>query len=651
MDEREITAAWALIDKAPGRIGYEIVGSSGDIGDYPWRYVSGTPSSSVPPDAPTAPPWLTFAPFPDRPETLFSVSVLDWRKERDEAGRPIWPRSFFLMSYQDIAAAGASYRGLWDAVRDIRLPSSAGPSRRLTVRSPSRGELAETIRQIGIEPVAVAAAYLLDGRQVALTGHELARLDRLDRLAALDAVFALLPYGFRAGLSASTGVNNPIDHRISLVFAESVRRAELASQQVRVSLSEPTVAPPNGLSREYLRHLFRVIEEYGLDVLVAHLWAARDEHSVERPGEALWRLDELSRRYTTGRLPDAAAEPPETQAPLPEPEPSHPGLGRVEPQPADTDVSPSEPPPTSMAPDVPDTSGSHEPVRFVVSYPRALSVGIRGPLYVHVYFDGIHSRLEARLAELADRLGPEPRGDGGQAASIIPQPAELEIQPVIDHVYCYPPRKTVVWRGELSEADFEIECADPGVAATRKRCGGSVFVFLQGLLVAKIDVSVMVTTKQGALPGSLEISEGRTPERIFGSYAHQDIKIVEAFRAIYETANIKLFTYARNMEAGAVWRQSLEEEVERSELFELFWSDASAASSEVEREWRYALTIAPHRQRSPDSFIRVTSWKKPVPVIPDELSRYHHIHIDDIFGSGKGFFQWLRKTARSWFGR
>src|SRR6266700_4590169 len=101
MYEREVTADWALIGKTPG--GYEIVKSSDNIGDLPWQYVTGTPSPREHPDAPASPPWLTFAPFPDRPAPLFSVSVLNQWENRDDAGRPIWPRSFFLMRYRDIA--------------------------------------------------------------------------------------------------------------------------------------------------------------------------------------------------------------------------------------------------------------------------------------------------------------------------------------------------------------------------------------------------------------------------------------------------------------------------------------------------------------------------------------------------------------------
>jgi hypothetical protein len=88
---------------------------------------------------------------------------------RDQAGRPIWPRRFFACWYGDVAASRPSYRALWEAVADERLPRSDHDPVPI-VLSPDSGDRAiAAIAEIGLERVAAIAAALLEG-PVAMTG-------------------------------------------------------------------------------------------------------------------------------------------------------------------------------------------------------------------------------------------------------------------------------------------------------------------------------------------------------------------------------------------------------------------------------------------------------------------------------------------------
>src|SRR5207244_2857925 len=141
--------------------------------------------------------------------------------------------------------------------------------------------------------VAAIAAALLDG-PVAVTGTADLRLEdpsaTVDRFTVLDAVAALLPYGFRADASATSAVDNTIAHRMRLVLAEYASNGQQAAP-----LRGPSVTPRSELARDYLAMLSDKEHSEGLDVVVAHLWNATAACSFSRPEAALEILDGLNR--------------------------------------------------------------------------------------------------------------------------------------------------------------------------------------------------------------------------------------------------------------------------------------------------------------------------------------------------------------------
>src|SRR5579872_2669659 len=298
MDCRQVVAEWAWISKEPGSPeDYGVLAASAggvEAGRFTGTYVAGIPSSSDRRDTPSAPPWATFGSHPTsagRP--MLSMSVQDPWQGQDQALRPIWPRRFFLCRYDELAEAGASCRTLWDAFAQVRLPRADDLPITVTVARQSLGEVVTAIDAVGFERAAAIAAALLDG-PVALTGTSGLRLtDRsgtLTRLAALDAVSALLPYGFRADLAVSTAVDNTLAHRMRLVLAEYASGTQRA-----VPLRGQPVAPRSELGRDYLAMLLDKRRWDSAETVVAHLWHATAACSFGRPEAALEVLDHLNR--------------------------------------------------------------------------------------------------------------------------------------------------------------------------------------------------------------------------------------------------------------------------------------------------------------------------------------------------------------------
>jgi len=82
-----------------------------------------------------------------------------------------------------------------------------------------------------------------------------------------------------------------------------------------------------------------------------------------------------------------------------------------------------------------------------------------------------------------------------------------------------------------------------------------------------------------------------------------------------------------DIDGGQPWKRYLAERIEHSDLFQLFWSTASAASEYVEKEWRQALDVA--ERRPPGTFfVRPVYWTKPLPAPPRPLADLHFRYVD-----------------------
>ena len=599
MSKGYVTADWAWMSKRPGSIEYGVVAASADVDGYIRRYVTGAPNSSFPPDSPGGVPWVTFGPFTNTAEPLFSITVLDQQDERDHAGRQIFPSRFFLLRYRDIAVAGASYQRLWETIGKVKLPANDQQPLVLSIQSQPVDELATAVEQYGIERVSIIAALLLDGEPIVLTDS--ATLPRDERLAVLDAVLALLPFGFRAGLSASTSVDNTISHVIDLVFAEYAN-----NRQVPVSLANSAHVPmPNTkLGQDYLGLLREKIAANGLEAVIRHLWAANEALPLTRAPDAPRLLSELP-------VAPAAREP----------------IRQDKPDAGITIAAEDAARISAIAEDaarITAIAEAHNRVQFSASYSDVLRLGVRQPLYVHVYHDGIRDQLDTRLAELADRLGPQRHRSEGSANTIIAQGAKLEIQPLIANVRCYPARRTIRWRDRFREAYFKIECSNDSIVGSRSV--GSVAISTQGSLIAQLPISVEISARSAAAPPLKTVMTDMI-QQVFGSYAHEDADLVTRFRATYEALGIFLFLDTLDIPVGAMWEQYLEQQIELSDVFQLFWSRASAESQAVENEWRYALAVSDKRPPG-TRFIRPVYWTKPCPEPPEQLAGIHFRYFD-----------------------
>ena len=291
-----LSAHWALIGKVAGkRQDYNIrARSRGDLNveEIAWDYVPGTPDADIPLDAGVL-RWLTFGTHKVGMRPVVSLSVQERWQHLDQAGRAIWPRRFFACEYTPLAQRDASYATFTAACLALDLDEQVGP-----VRLPLRPQSLDRYSGIEaaftnhkhckLENVAGIAASLLEQPQVAVTGTQFLNPDQ--RVELLDCIAALLPYGCRAYLTASTDIDPKIGHTIRLVLTEFPGDGQ---REVPLGTGQPLV--PRGPEAErYRLLLLDRVSTYGLAVVLKHLWDDKLTCPLQ-PGAAIDRLSNLHR--------------------------------------------------------------------------------------------------------------------------------------------------------------------------------------------------------------------------------------------------------------------------------------------------------------------------------------------------------------------
>ena len=146
---------------------------------------------------------------------------------RDRFGRDIVFTRYFCATYGEFAAYGVSYKAMYEALRSIALPTDDGLPTRVYLATP-----AQTAHDDD-EQVSRVAALLLTGEPVCILGAH--GVSMLDRLRFINAVMAMLPYGMRSSMTASTWTSSThLGHKFRLYFGDAPRQANEAGHGDRV---------------------------------------------------------------------------------------------------------------------------------------------------------------------------------------------------------------------------------------------------------------------------------------------------------------------------------------------------------------------------------------------------------------------------------
>ena len=187
------------------------------------------------------------------------------------------------------------------------------------------------------------------------------------------------------------------------------------------------------------------------------------------------------------------------------------------------------------------------------------------------------------------------------------------------------PDSFVVWRrGGLLGAQFEVGVPADAVGDAGGNAIGRLRFAIDGVPVGtmRFQVAIVAAGAPSEAPAAAP-AQARRYRQAFVSYASKDraevLRRVQAFKI----AGLTVFQDVLDLDPGERWERRLYLEIDRCDVFMLFWSNAARASEWVAKEIDYALARKGGRDDAPPAIQPVPIEGPPIAPPPEALRGLH----------------------------
>jgi serine/threonine protein kinase len=287
-------------------------------------------------------------------------------------------------------------------------------------------------------------------------------------------------------------------------------------------------------------------------------------------------------------------------------------------------------PPSSA--DITDQAVKLDEVQFTVYRPKAVRPRTPYPMLVFTHLGdppdprpGAPTPTEKVRERAAQKLGLLAalfRDTTTDAKHGVPAEGEITLIPDIPGIDFTPERQTFRWTMEVHEHSFELDARSE---LDGRIARGRLAAYLGVLLLAEVDLAIRVDAAVPAQDQPADPVTARAYRKIFASYSRRDLEVVRQFERYAEALGDSYLRDLRSLRAGENWQDGLRRLIDEADVFQLFWSWNAMRSSNVRREWEYALSL------NRPQFIRPTYWESPLPEssaegLPPAALRKLHFH-------------------------
>lgn len=224
--------------------------------------------------------------------------------------------------------------------------------------------------------------------------------------------------------------------------------------------------------------------------------------------------------------------------------------------------------------------------------------------------------MEQEAARILGSKIEDYRSTTSDSSLAIPQDGEITLVPEIGGIEFNPLRRAFLWKDGVTvhHETFDMRAT---AMLDGKTARGRLTIFLGPVILAEIALSISVGNATKHASAFRDISSARAFRRVFMSYSHRDLQIVEAAERYGSTLGDEYIRDLIYLRSGELWNDQLQQLVRWADVFQLFWSVNAAGSKYVEDEWRYALSL------NRPKFVRPTYWQEPMPEPPEPLRSLH----------------------------
>jgi hypothetical protein len=276
-------------------------------------------------------------------------------------------------------------------------------------------------------------------------------------------------------------------------------------------------------------------------------------------------------------------------------------------------------------------------VQYSAFYPPTVMPESWDALFIYAHLQGSEVKMENDLQNLANWIGENIfRSKTTKQISRLRHGTRVTVVLESDEAQFSPASLTRIWKGKQVRFKFRFKPI-PGIAAKSLSLRASIQV--QGVEIAHLKFSLKLEREQThpvvlgrkienpLAKAKLDSQTSAIYQKIFVSYSRRDREVVEAYRFAQLALGNDVFMDTYSIRSGEDWRAALARAIDTADVFQLFWSKDSAASTNVRDEWDYALTYKCPQTHCVD-FIRPVFWVEPMPVPPPpELSHLNFKYV------------------------
>ncbi len=202
----------------------------------------------------------------------------------------------------------------------------------------------------------------------------------------------------------------------------------------------------------------------------------------------------------------------------------------------------------------------------------------------------------------------------GEEISLVLETKGIELDETVQHI---------TWNGNIQSAQFIASIPDD---FAKKMAVFTLRVFKGELPIGHIKFILKITAEAVvAIPQPVGI-ESKRYKKAFISYSSKDRNEVLKRVQMLEKLDIPFFQDVLTLNPGERWEQELYKNIDDSDIFFLFWSNAAKESKWVLQELEYAINLKHGNEENPPLIQPVPIEGPPIVSPPEKLG---HMHFND----------------------
>jgi hypothetical protein len=188
------------------------------------------------------------------------------------------------------------------------------------------------------------------------------------------------------------------------------------------------------------------------------------------------------------------------------------------------------------------------------------------------------------------------------------------------------PVQSLIWKRRTESVEFVLNIPDD---YSKENLIGKVCISQNTIPIGNIRFKIKVISEQKSYKennNSIPHGYAKQFKNAFISYASEDRSEVLRRVQMLSTLKINYFQDILNLEPGDRWEKEIYKQIDKADVFFLFWSNAAQKSKWVSKEIKYALNCKKGNDLFPPEILPILLNRSPIPEPPEELK---HIHFND----------------------